>query len=349
MLQEHSPRSDSAAVLALTPHGAGSLPDRMARLRYAENFPVASPLLGRTMRSQVHAIYQLARLADDLADEPGIEDSVRLVCLGELLAWLDAAPGARSLRLLPALEALGLGEPALRVLTQWQDAVGGNPVIGREMRLMLSAFHWDARGFEPLDWEQFDRYARGSAASIGRMLLALHRCRQPSAIAASDAICLALQRINMLQDAAVDAHRGRLYLPRGLLRDWGLTRKDWFALCCAGSLGTQVALGIREEARAQGLQLARHQGLAGMLPLRLGLEVRAILAGGNNIVRQLCADPDVARRRPQLSRRMSWSLRLRLLGDFLMGLRQDDAVRATAGLGTCGRGTDPSPGKRAQP
>jgi len=310
------------------PDASRALAQRLEARRGTENFPVASLLLPRSIRSKVVAIYRLARLADDLADEPGVEDALRLACLEELMHLIETPADAWGSNGLPALEALGLRNAAERILAQWFAEVGTHPIMQREMRLMLAAFHWDARGFEPLDWAQFDRYCRGSAATVGRMLLALHGCTQPAAIAASDAICLALQRTNMLQDVAIDAHRDRVYIPGAVLRGWGVTREGLLRLCREGSLGPELAQRLREEALLQGEQLRRNQHLAAMLPFRLGLEVRAILAGGNSIVRQLGASPDAAQRRPALGGRLTWLMRLQIAGDFLLGLPGESGIRA---------------------
>jgi phytoene/squalene synthetase len=310
------------------PDASSRLAQRLEARRETENFPVASLLLPRSVRSKVRAIYRLARLADDLADEPGIKDALRLACLGELMQVIEAPPDVWASKQLPSLEALGLRNTARHILAQWFAEVGTQWIMQREMRLMLAAFHWDARGFEPLDWEQFDRYCRGSAATVGRMLLAIHGCTQPAAIAASDAICLALQRINMLQDVAIDAHRNRVYIPGTVLRGWGVTRVAWLGLCREGSLGPELAQRLLDEALLQGKQLRRNQHLAAMLPFRLGLEVRAILAGGNSIVRQFGASPDAARRRPALDGRLTWPMRLQIAGDFLLGLPGGSGIRA---------------------
>ena len=109
-----------------------------------------------------------------------------------------------------------------------------------EMQLMLAAFTWDARGFWPETAEQFDCYCRGSAASVGRMLLALHQIEGAACLQASDAICTALQRINMLQDCAIDAKRGRIYVPACELRAMGYQAEDWFRFCAAGQLPDPV-------------------------------------------------------------------------------------------------------------
>ena len=59
---------------------------RLARRHY-ENFPVASRLVPRAKRDALAAIYAFARYADDLADEPGVEDR-----LEKIAAWREHAP-----------------------------------------------------------------------------------------------------------------------------------------------------------------------------------------------------------------------------------------------------------------
>ncbi|MGA8032610.1 MAG: squalene/phytoene synthase family protein, partial [Casimicrobiaceae bacterium] len=46
-----------------------------------ENFPVASALLPRRLRTAVVAIYRFARAADDIADEGDHDNSTRLALL----------------------------------------------------------------------------------------------------------------------------------------------------------------------------------------------------------------------------------------------------------------------------
>src|SRR6202521_4063387 len=64
---------------------------RLARSHY-ENFTIASWLMPRAMRPNMHAIYAYARIADDFADEDFAgEDHQRLAKLDEWERELDAA------------------------------------------------------------------------------------------------------------------------------------------------------------------------------------------------------------------------------------------------------------------
>src|ERR1017187_10634036 len=57
--------------------------------RHYENFPTASYLVPRDRRDALAAVYAFARYADDVADEPGVEN--RLEKLAAWRAKLDAS------------------------------------------------------------------------------------------------------------------------------------------------------------------------------------------------------------------------------------------------------------------
>ena len=57
--------------------------------RHYENFPTASYLVPRDKRDALAAVYAFARYADDVADEPGVEN--RLEKLADWRAKLDAS------------------------------------------------------------------------------------------------------------------------------------------------------------------------------------------------------------------------------------------------------------------
>lgn len=282
---------------------------------HPENFPVASVLLPAEVRQKVLTIYQLARFADDLADEGPWPVGQRLACLGELADMLAGAATG------PWLIRSGLEQEAERCITQWKaQSLDRERGINQEMLLMLSAFAWDTRGFWPQTAEQFDRYCRGSAASVGRMILALFRVGDPNSLEASDAICTALQRINMLQDCAGDASRGRIYIPASDLKAMGYDARQWFEYCAMGSLPNRLRDWIRAEAIAQSEQLRIHQHLHQKLPWRMSLELRAIIAGAAAIARALYESPDPVQRRPQMRSALRGAGVLRLLRDWLFGL-----------------------------
>jgi len=114
----------------------------------------------------------------------------------------------------------------------------------------------------------------------------------------SDAICSALQQINFWQDVEVDWRKDRVYIPQEDLARFGIEEKQiahgrvderWRALMhfeCARS----------RELLEKGVPLARS------LPGRLGLEIRATIAGGARILDKIeGVGGDVFRHRPKLT------------------------------------------------
>jgi phytoene/squalene synthetase len=72
----------------------------------------------------------------------------------------------------------------------------------------------DARDATFETWDDLLGYCRGSANTIGRLVLALHAIDDPVTMEESDAVCTALQLTNLWQDLARDLERGRVFLPR---------------------------------------------------------------------------------------------------------------------------------------
>ena len=168
--------------------------------RHAENFPVASRLLPRRFRPHLAAIYAYARGADDIADEPrpsGDDPASRLAALDAWEAGLDGAPPPGTETVFRALDAsrreCALPEASLRAL--------------------LRAFRYDVRHQGYADWNALLAYAQDSAASVGRLVLAVAGERHQAVEAQSDDLCVALQLTNFWQDLSVDVPRGRLTLP----------------------------------------------------------------------------------------------------------------------------------------
>jgi len=169
-----------------------------------ENFPVGSILLPARSRPHVAAFYAFARVADDIADDPGLATA-------EKIARLD--------RLAAALEGMGEG-PA--VAAQMRVSLGKTGVAARHCLDLLEAFRQDARQRRYGSWDELMAYCMRSAAPVGRYLLDLHG-EEPASYPVSDALCNALQVINHLQDCAADCRElDRVYIPEPWLAAEGL-------------------------------------------------------------------------------------------------------------------------------
>ena len=250
-----------------------------------ENFPVASVLLPAALREPVAAIYLFARSADDFADEGHLAPEERLRLLGDYRRELDAiesgAPTTHPvfLRLRPVIVAWGLPLGLFRDL--------------------LDAFAQDVVKAHYASYPELLDYCRRSADPVGRLLLHLFGATAPENLRRSDCVCSALQLINHWQDVAIDWAKPRVYLPQEDLDRFGVTAAQIDAATCDDNWRALMRFEV-ERARALMLEGAP---LGADLPGRIGLEIRAIVAGGLRILDKIEAvDYDVFRRRPVLEK-----------------------------------------------
>ena len=174
----------------------------MAVDQHYENFPVASFFVPPQIRAHVIAIYRFARHADDIADEGDAEDEARLAQLAVLRRDVDALFRRES-----------ASSQVVEALAPLRDAA--IPGVSAQLFLdLLSAFSQDVHTKRYETFDELADYCRRSANPVGRLMLALVGVQDAASIKASDQICTALQLINFWQDAAIDASRGRVYVPQ---------------------------------------------------------------------------------------------------------------------------------------
>jgi squalene synthase HpnC len=253
-------------------------------VEHYENFPVGSLLVPRALRPAVVAIYRFARYADDVADEGDAPAEQRLA---ELERLRRALGGAR--------------QDAHPVVDALREQIRGHRLPDDEFLALLSAFEQDVTVTRYRDVEELLDYCRRSADPVGRLVLQLFGARGPRTEPLSDAICTALQLINFLQDFAIDWSRGRLYLPLQDLNAAGLDEASIAAAVRAGRAPGELRDLFAQQARRCGALLESGAPLAGLVPTRLALELRAILAGGRRILEQFARDGfDPIARRPRI-------------------------------------------------
>ncbi len=159
----------------------------LARRARTENFPVASIVLPRAVRSQVAAVYAAARLIDEAGDSaPG--DRLALL---DLVADDLRQPVPQS----PVLRGVPAGQPRAALL----DLVAANRL--------------DQTKTAYADRAELRDYCRLSAEPIGRIVLHLLGLLTAERQAWSDDVCAGLQLAEHLQDVGEDLAAGRVYLP----------------------------------------------------------------------------------------------------------------------------------------
>ena len=252
-----------------------------------ENFPVASWLLPQSARPPIAAVYRFARYADDIADEGSVDDETRLQELERLrLAVVSPANAQHPIvaQLRPFLGSFGLE-------TQW-------------FLDLLSAFAQDVQVKRHPDRAHLMDYCRRSADPVGKIVLQVFGCRNRATEPLSNSICSALQLINFLQDFANDWRVGRLYIPEDELLMAGLDEKCIEDAIRQHRAPQQLRMLIERQAQFAQNLLDSGKPLFSLVPWRLGLELRAIVAGGSRILEKLASSGfDPIASRPKLSKR----------------------------------------------
>ena len=150
------------------------------------------------------------------------------------------------------------------------------------------------------DFAELMDYCRRSANPVGRLLLHLFGRDDAKSQSLSDAVCSSLQLINHWQDIAIDWGKGRVYLPQDELARFGIGEAQiaegrWDA-AWAAMMDFQI-----ERARRM---LRCGSPLVHILPGRIGLELRLIIASGLRVLDKLArVRGDVFRRRPVIGKR----------------------------------------------
>lgn len=229
----------------------------MARAQ-TENFPVASRVLPRSIRTDLLAIYGFARLADELGDTLAGD---RLAALDWLEQELDLAFAGKAqhpllVRLQPTLRERGLPR-------------------GPFARL-IEANRVDQRVARYESWEQLRAYCTLSADPVGELVLGVFGLATPARVALSDSICTGLQLIEHCQDVAEDLAAGRIYMPAEDLARFDVTVEQLRAAHASRPVRELLAF---EVTRARAL-FDTGAPLLGELKGRPRLAVAAFLAGG---------------------------------------------------------------------
>ena len=244
-------------LIADAPIGAPGADAVMARAK-SENFPVASRVLPRRVRSHLLALYGFARLVDELGDSA---DGDRLAALDWLEQELDRAFEGRAQH--PLLVRL---TPTLR-----ECALPREPFVR-----LIEANRLDQRVSRYATWVQLRAYCALSADPVGELVLHVLGSATPERIALSDSICTGLQLTEHCQDVAEDLARGRVYLPGEDLARFSCTIEQLSAAHAGAPLREVLAF---EVARARGL-LGEGAPLIGELRGRARLALAGFVAGG---------------------------------------------------------------------
>jgi phytoene synthase len=168
-------------------------------------------LLPRPRREAMYAIYAFCREVDDIADEGGTPEEKRRA----LAAWREE------------IDRLYDGEPSLPTTRALLRPVRDYALPKEEFLAVIDGMEMDAAGdIRAPGMADFRLYCRRVAGAVGVLSVHAFGAEEPEARDLALAEGDALQITNILRDVAEDAARGRLYLPRELLRRHGIDSTD---------------------------------------------------------------------------------------------------------------------------
>jgi phytoene synthase len=182
--------------------------------QYGTTYYYASQLFPARLKPKVHAVYGFVRVPDEWVDNPGTMTAAQQleklrVYREQLLAGLD---GAR---------------PAEPVLRAFCDVAREAAIPVSEPLCFLEAMEMDVRVARYETISDLLGYTRGSAAAVGLMMCHVLEVNltDDMAIAARN-LGDAMQLTNFLRDVGEDYRRGRIYLPREDMAQFGVTDAD---------------------------------------------------------------------------------------------------------------------------
>lgn len=212
-------KARDAALRARSEQAAWRVLNREARRvmrAYTTSFFIVSRFLPRAKREEVEAVYAAVRYPDEVVDTFPLDADERLRLLDQWGAHYEVGIKCASLH-----EALSRGVPAH--LAGFTRVVRERDIPPEHYRAFLGAMRLDVtpRPFETLE-DLVGAYVYGSAVVVGYFLTHVYGARDARSFAgALDSardLGVALQLTNFLRDVAEDQRRGRVYLPKDMLR-----------------------------------------------------------------------------------------------------------------------------------
>ncbi|MBL0940563.1 MAG: phytoene/squalene synthase family protein [Gemmatimonadaceae bacterium] len=184
---------------------------------HARTFALASRLLPPHKRRAAYALYAFCRVADDLVDRAGSQETE------VLRAQLAEYRGQLSL----ALD----GHPSGSIFREisWVSATFG--VSPAPLFEVLDGVSQDLHSAGYANWQELAAYCEGVASSVGEMCTYVFgvpagAVMRGKAIQYARTLGTAMQLTNILRDVGEDAARGRVYLPADELAHFGLSASD---------------------------------------------------------------------------------------------------------------------------
>ena len=187
---------------------------RELNAKYGKTYYLATLLLPPAKRPFVHALYGLARYADEIVDDMsnGQGDAQRQTRLqdwsGRFLDDLDK--GSSNVPIISAV---------IDTVTRWH-------IPRAHFEAFFTSMSMDLTVSEYPTYDDLYTYVYGSAAVIGLQVVPILEPSQPAAYEYAVDLGVAFQLANFIRDVNEDLDRGRVYLPLDELARFDVHRDD---------------------------------------------------------------------------------------------------------------------------
>jgi squalene synthase HpnC len=240
-------------------------------------------LLPRKLRPHIAIFYAFARAIDDIADNPNLPADVKVTRLD---GFEDVVLGRNH------------ENPFFGKAQAMRKSLAETGVSTRHCLDLLAAFKQDATKLRYRDWDDLLGYCILSAAPVGRYLLDLHGGSRDG-YGPSDALCMALQVINHIQDCQEDYRSlDRVYLPMDWMQQAGATVEELDAAAASPAMRRVLDQTLHA---TQTLMNEARVLPSGLKSRRLGMESVFIINIADALI-SLLGRRDPLRRRVELSK-----------------------------------------------
>ncbi|MBK5957311.1 squalene synthase HpnD [Rhodoplanes elegans] len=203
-----------------------------SRRAAGSSFYFAMRMLPRARRDAMFEIYSFCRYVDDIADS----EAPRADRIAALERWRRELDDVYAGRVPP--QHRGLAQAIAEFDLRKEDFVA--IIEGMEMDA--------AADIRAPDLATFDLYCDRVASAVGRLSVRAFGMGEPDGEQLAHHLGRALQIVNILRDIDEDAENGRLYLPRELLDEAGITTTEPRAVAAHPGVG-QIGQALIERAR----------------------------------------------------------------------------------------------------
>jgi phytoene synthase len=176
---------------------------------HGRSFSFASSLIPEPHRSRLLAVYAYCRFTDDLVDA---DRRPRAARIAQLDWWLDASE-----------EAYRGGHSVHAMLRIVMQDMAAAAVPFQNVSELCRGMRMDLLGTRYATVDELRTYCYRVAGVVGLWLTELFGVHDPETLDRAASLGVAMQLTNIVRDVGEDWERGRLYLPRSIMRRHGLT------------------------------------------------------------------------------------------------------------------------------